>query len=104
MLVSRAGYAVVLAVSVLTTAMPANCGDLSGRWWGWAVFGGHLLIASVALWRAGAPVFVWVATGLAGCAYALGVVAVVPGVVLMPFQLGEMVLLVWLFVVSRRAG
>jgi hypothetical protein len=105
-LVSRAGYAVVLAAAALTVAAPADCGDLSGRWWGWSVFAVHLLVAAVALRCAGAPGLVWVATGLAGCAYLLSVVPwqVVPDAVLMPFQCGEVVLLVWLFVVSRRTA
>lgn len=68
------------------------------------MFAAHLLVAAVALRSAGAPTFVWAVTGLAGCAYALSTAPwqVVPDAVLMPFQCGEIVLLVWLFLVSRR--
>jgi hypothetical protein len=106
--VSRAGQGVSLAVAALTMAAPADSGGLSNQWWGWFVFAAHMMITAVALQRIGAPALVWVATGLCGFAYLLDALPgqwhIVPSGAVLPFQLGELVLMVWLFVVSRRAA
>jgi len=72
------------------------------------VFGVHLLYAAAAVRIAtGARIVVWLATAAAGVAYLLDALPtgarLVDSSVLVPFMFGELVLLGWLFVISRRS-
>ena len=110
-LVSRAGYAVLLAASASRLLRPGGGGVETFRAdWALAlvVFGLHLLVTAVAL-RASrvVPFLVVTATALAGTAYlldeSLGRWADVgwrPALV--PFMLGELVLMGWLLRVAHR--
>ena len=110
-LVSRAGYAVLLAGSAAVLAWPGGAGATGFvREWSVAlvVFGLHLIIAGTALWRTRiAPRAVALVTVLAGVAYLLDdVLTRLAGtdasVVLVPLMLGELVLVGWLLVVAHR--
>ncbi|MEO5609402.1 MAG: hypothetical protein ABIQ61_01615 [Ornithinibacter sp.] len=104
-LVSRVGYAVLLAWSAALLLTHPYDGVAEFRVdWSSAllVFGLHLVIVAVALWRARlAPLLVRLATGAAGGAYLLdGVLERFTDVgwrgVLVPVMLGEVVLAGWL--------
>lgn len=109
-LVSRAGYAVLLAGSALVLLVPGGEG-VAGFHSDWAlalvVLGVHLVIVAVALWRSRlAPGVVVVATGIAGAAYLVDDVLArstdeAQGAVLVPFMLGELVLMGWLLWTAR---
>ena len=110
-LVSRSGYAVLLAGAAVVLTWPGGAGTVGfERDWSLAlvVFGLHLVIAGIALWRARiAPKAVAVITAVAGLAYLLDdvltrttQVTVTP--YLVPLMLGELVLLGWLLRTSRR--
>lgn len=108
--VSRAGYAVLLAGAALALAVPGGDGVARFRAdWALAlvVFGVHLLVASVALWRSRlAPAIVVAATGLAGVAYLLDdtlarLTDLAVGGVFVPLMLGELVLMAWLLHTAR---
>jgi hypothetical protein len=110
-LVSRSGYAVLLAASAARLLWPGGGGVEAFRAdWSLAliVFGMHLVVTAVAL-RASrlVPGVVVTATGLAGLAYLLDeVLERWPGVgwrgALVPLMLGELVLMGWLLVVGHR--
>ncbi len=109
--VSRSGYAVLLAVSALVLLVPGGEGVAGFRAdWDLAlvVFGVHLLIAAVALWRSRlAPGVVVVATGIAGAAYLVDDLLArstdeAQGSALVPFMLGELVLMSWLVWTARQ--
>lgn len=97
-LVSRSGYAVLLAVSALALALPGGDGAPGFRA-GWSlalvVLGVHLVIAALALWRSRVvPRLVAVATGLAGTAYLVGdALGGSGGAILLA---GQLVLMGWL--------
>ncbi|WP_392543624.1 DUF4386 family protein [Oryzobacter telluris] len=110
-LVSRSGYAVLLAGAAVVLTWPGGAGTVGfERDWSLAlvVFGLHLVIAGIALWRSRiAPKAVAVITAVAGLAYLLddvltraADVTVTP--YLVPLMLGELVLLGWLLRTSRR--
>ena len=111
-LVSRTGYAVLLAASAGRLLWPGGGGVGAFRAdWSLAlfVFGLHLVVAAVAL-RASrvVPAVVVAATGVAGVAYLLdGVLARWADVAwrpaLVPLMLGEVVLLAWLLLVGHRS-
>lgn len=110
-LVSRSGYAALLAGAAVVLTWPGGAGTAGfERDWALAlvVFGLHLVIAGVALWRSRiAPTVVVVATALAGLAYLLDDVLtrftdVTATPFLVPLMLGELVLLGWLLRTSRR--
>ena len=111
-LVSRAGYAVLLAGSALVLLLPGGEG-VAGFHSDWAlalvVFGVHLMIVAVALWRSRlAPGVVDVATGIAGAAYLVDDVLSrstdeAQGAVLVPFMHGELVLMGWLLWTARQS-
>ena len=111
--VSRSGYAVLLAVSALVLLVPGGEG-VAGFRSDWAlalvVFGVHLTIAAVALWRSRlAPGIVVVATAIAGAAYLVDDVLArstgqAQGAALVPFMLGELVLMGWLLWTARRSA
>lgn len=110
-LVSRGGYAVLLAAAAARLLWPGGDG-LVGFLADWSlallVFGLHLLIAAVALWRS--RVVPWVvpaATALAGAAYLFDdalsrFTDVTWRGALVPLMLGELLLMGWLLLVSRR--
>lgn len=108
--VSRVGYAVLLAWSAALLLAHGAFG-IPGFRAGWSdallVFGLHLVIVAIALWRAGlAPVVVRLATGAAGTAYLLDGALQRLGDVgwrgaLVPVMLGEVVLAGWLVWVGR---
>ena len=110
-LVSRTGYAVLLAASAARLLWPGGGGVESFRVdWSLAlvVFGLHLVVTAVAL-RASrvVPTVVVAATALAGTAYLLDEalarwtdVGWRPALV--PFMLGELVLMGWLLLVAGR--
>jgi len=107
-LVSRAGYAVLLAAAAGRLAWPGGDGAAGFRDdWSLAllVLGVHLLLTSVALWRSRrVPGAVVAGTALAGTASLLVEVVgswplpdLLPGAgVLLPAALGQLVLLAWL--------
>lgn len=110
-LVSRTGYAVLLAASAARLVWPGGGGVETFRAdWSLAlvVFGLHLLVTAVALHASRVvPVVVVAATALAGTAYlvdeALARWADVgwrPALV--PLMLGELVLMGWLLLVAHR--
>lgn len=112
-LVSRCGYAALLAGSAVVLAWPGGAGAAGfTRDWSIAlvVFGLHLVIAGNALWRSRiAPTWVAAATALAGVAYLLDdVLTRLAGtdasVVLVPLMLGELVLVGWLLLTARRGA
>lgn len=112
-LVSRAGYAALLAGSAAVLAWPGGAGAPAfTREWSVAlvVFGLHLVIAGTALWRTRiAPRLVALTTVLAGVAYLLDDVltrlaAADASVVLVPLMLGELVLVGWLLLTARRGA
>lgn len=112
-LVSRCGYAALLAGSALVLAWPGGAGaEGFTRDWSIAlvVFGLHLVIAGNALWRSRiAPTWVAAVTTLAGVAYLLDdVLTRLAGtdasVVLVPLMLGELVLVGWLLLTARRGA
>ena len=110
-LVSRTGYAVLLAAASARLLWPGGGGVETFRTdWSLAlvVFGLHLLVTAVAL-RASrvVPAVVVVSTGLAGTAYLLDEslarwadVGWAAGLV--PLMLGELVLMGWLLLVAHR--
>ena len=110
-LVSRSGYAVLLAGAAAVLAWPGGAGTRGfERDWAVAliVFGLHLVIAGIALWRSRlAPRAVAALTTLAGFAY-LADAALTRATdtsaadVLVPLMLGELVLMAWLLLASRR--
>ncbi|MFL6079746.1 MAG: hypothetical protein ACJ714_07445 [Ornithinibacter sp.] len=114
-LVSRAGYAVLLAAAAGRLLWPGGDGVRGFRAdWSLAllVLGVHLLVTTVALWHSHeVPGAVVAGTALAGAAAVLGDVVgplplpdVVPGAgPLLPGVLGGLVLLAWLSAVSGRA-
>lgn len=103
--VSRVGYAVLLAASSVLLLVHGDSG-VAGFRADWSnallVFGLHLVIVAVALWRARlAPLVVRLATGAAGTAYLLdGALERLTDVgwrgALVPLMLGEIVLAGWL--------
>ena len=108
---SRVGYAVLLAASAARLLWPGGGGVEAFRAdWDRAlvVFGLHLVVAAVALWRSRlAPRVVVAATAAAGAAYLLdAALARFTDVgwrgALVPVMLGEVVLMVWLLLVGRR--
>ncbi len=109
-LVSRCGYAVLLAAASARLLWPGGDG-LHGFREDWSlallVLGLHLLIAAVAGWRSRiAPPLVAAAVALAGAATLLDAVvspwtAGTSARALLPVVLGELVLLGWLVVASR---
>ena len=110
-LVSRVGYAVLLAASAARLLWPGGGGvEAFEADWDRAliVFGLHLTVAAVALWRSRlAPRVVVAATGAAGAAYLLDAALARFTEVgwrgaLVPVMLGEVVLMVWLLAVGRR--
>lgn len=110
-LVSRSGYAVLLAFCALALALPGGDGVAGFRAdWSLAlgVLGIHLVIAALALWRARVvPGPVVAATGLAGTAYLLDQTLGASGDPLLaglalPFMLGELVLAGWLLASGTR--
>jgi hypothetical protein len=113
-LVSRAGYAVLLAAAAGRLLWPGGDGVAGFRAdWSLAlvVLGVHLLVTSVALWHShGVPGAVVAGTAAAGAVALLGDVVgglplpdVVPGAgPLLPGVLGGLVLLGWLSLVSGR--
>ena len=115
-LVSRAGYAVLLAAAAGRLLWPGGDGVAGFRAdWSLAlvVLGVHLLVTSVALWHShGVPGAVVAGTAVAGTAALLGDVAgglplpdVVPGAgPLLPGVLGGLVLLGWLSLVGGRVS
>ncbi len=109
-LVSRSGYAALLTGAAVVLAWPGGAGTAGfERDWALAlvVFGLHLVIAGIALWRSRiAPTAVVVITALAGLAYLLDDVLtrfadVSATAVLVPLMLGELVLMGWLLLVAR---
>jgi hypothetical protein len=115
-LVSRAGYAVLLAAAAGRLLWPGGDGVAGFRAdWSLAllVLGVHLLVTTVALWHSHeVPGAVVAGTAVAGLAAVLGQVVgpwplpdVVPGAgPLLPGVLGGLVLLAWLSAVSGRVG
>lgn len=115
-LVSRAGYAVLLAAAAGRLLWPGGDGVAGFRAdWSLAllVLGVHLLVATVALWHSHqVPGAVVAGTAVAGTAALLGEVVgpwplpdVVPGAgPMLPGVLGGLVLLAWLSAVSGRDG
>ncbi|HET6967693.1 MAG TPA: DUF4386 family protein [Ornithinibacter sp.] len=110
-LVSRTGYAVLLAASAGRLLRPGGGGVETFRAdWALAlvVFGLHLVITAVALHASRVVPFLVVAsTALAGAAYLLDEslarwADVGWGPVLVPFMLGELVLMGWLLRVAHR--
>ncbi len=109
-LVSRAGYAVLLAGAAAVLTWPGGAGT-TGFERDWAValivFGLHLVIAGIALWQSRlAPRGVAVVTAVAGCAYLVDALLTratetSAAVVLVPLMLGELVLMGWLLLASR---
>jgi hypothetical protein len=110
-LVSRTGYAVLLAASAARLLWPGGGGVEAFRAdWSLAlvVFGMHLLVTAVAL-RASrvVPGVVVAATGLAGVAYLVDEALARWTQVgwrggLVPLMLGELVLMGWLLLVGHR--
>ena len=109
-IVSRVGYAVLLAWSAALLLAHPDDGVAAFRVdWSSAllVFGLHLVIVAVALWRARlAPLLVRLATGAAGAAYLLdGALERFTDVgwrgALVPLMLGEVVLALWLVWAGR---
>jgi hypothetical protein len=115
-LVSRAGYAVLLAAAAGRLLWPGGDGVAGFRAdWSLAllVLGVHLLVTTVALWHSHeVPGAVVAGTAVAGVAALLGDVVgpwplpdVVPGAgPLLPGVFGGLVLLAWLSAVCGRAG
>ena len=115
-LVSRAGYAVLLAAAAGRLLWPGGDGVAGFRAdWSLAllVLGVHLLVTTVALWHSHeVPGAVVAGTAVAGTAALLGEVVgpwplpdVVPGAgPLLPGVLGGLVLLAWLCAVSGRVS
>jgi hypothetical protein len=115
-LVSRAGYAVLLAAAAGRRHGPGGDGVAGFRAdWSMAllVLGVHLLVTTVALWHSHeVPGAVVAGTAVAGVAALLGDVVgpwplpdVVPGAgPLLPGVFGGLVLLAWLSAVCGRAG
>lgn len=115
-LVSRGGYAVLLAAAAGRLLWPGGDGVVGFRAdWSLAlvVLGVHLLVTAVALWHSHVvPGAVVAGTALAGTAAVLGDVVrswqlpdLVPGAgPVLPGVLGGLVLLGWLFLVSGRNG
>ena len=115
-LVSRAGYAVLLAAAAGRLLWPGGDGVAGFRAdWSLAlvVLGVHLLVTSVALWHShGVPGAVVAGTAVAGAVALLGDVVgglplpdVVPGAgPLLPGVLGGLVLLGWLSLVGGRVS
>jgi hypothetical protein len=113
-LVSRAGYAVLLAAAAGRLLWPGGDGVAGFRAdWSLAllVLGVHLLVTTVALWHSHeVPGAVVAGTAVAGAAAVLGDVVgpwalpdIVPGAgPLLPGVLGGLVLLAWLSAVSSR--
>ncbi|WP_377639560.1 DUF4386 family protein [Oryzobacter terrae] len=112
-LVSRSGYAVLLAGAAAVLAWPGGAGTTGfERDWEVAlvVFGLHLVIAGIALWRSRlVPRAVAAATALAGFAYLADALLTratetSAAAVLVPLMLGELVLMGWLLLASRTAA
>ena len=110
-LVSRAGYAVLLAASAARLLWPGGGGVEAFRAdWSLAlvVFGLHLAVTAVALQASRVvPTVVVAATALAGTAYLLDEALARWADVgwrpaLVPFMLGELVLMAWLLLVAHR--
>ena len=110
-LVSRVGYAVLLAASAARLLWPGGGGVEAFRAdWDRAllVFGLHLVVAAVALWRSRlVPRVVVAATAAAGAAYLLDAALARFTEVgwrgaLVPVMLGEVVLMGWLLLAGRR--
>lgn len=110
-LVSRAGYAVLLAGSAAVLARPGGAGAPGFlREWSVAlvVLGLHLVIAGTVLWRTRiAPRPVALVTTVAGVAYLLDDVLTRlaqtdASAVLVPLMLGELVLVGWLLLTARE--
>lgn len=110
--VSRVGYAVLLAWPAVLLLVHGGAGVAEFRS-GWSnallVFGLHLVIVAVALWRAAlAPRIVRLVTGAAGAAYLLdGGLERLNDVgwrgALVPVMVGEVVLAGWLVWIGRPA-
>ena len=110
-LVSRVGYAVLLAASAARLLWPGGAGVEAFRAdWDRAlvVFGLHLVVLAVALWRSRlVPRVVVAATAAAGVAYLLdAALARFTDVgwrdALVPVMLGEVVLMAWLLLAGRH--
>ena len=104
----RIAYAVVLAAAAAALLVPGRDAAVFHWWWSGAliIFGVHLVVAAFALRAINAPVIVWLLTGLAGLAYLLDALPapldLIPTFALVPFELGELVLMGWLFVAYRE--
>lgn len=115
-LVSRAGYAVLLAAAAGRLLWPGGDGVAGFRAdWSLAllVLGVHLLVTAIALWHSHAvPGAVVAGTAIAGTTALLGDAVgtwplpdIVPGAgPVLPGVLGGLVLLAWLFLVSGRVA
>jgi hypothetical protein len=104
----RVAYALVLAGAAATLLFPGRDAAVFHWWWsgGLIIFGVHLVVTAFALRAISAPVVVWLLTGLAGLAYLIDALPapldLIPTIALVPFELGELVLMGWLFFVAYR--